>query len=762
MDQPIDVGPQIDVTAAVNQVLGDPPGQADPRIVRLSVAHRVVIGGLGGSFLESSDPGVIDLATNGTGEGLVGPVTIGADVVSLPTSAHPDYVLTIDGHEFHSAVPAIRLTPTEMLTAAGLPVVSTVDRTVQVGFEVRDAGGRVLASAQQALTFGPTDGTYAEALAPVAPATVDAGQPVKVHYDLTGVRSLSNPQLVVSTLGHWNPVSAPLFGTGFVAPLTATNGDLLIPASAFAGGGGIYGIGIVQRSVAGSAGNATYGEFTAIRVDGGSAGQRPAAPTLAAGAGPAGHSLEILRATPGFSVNYDVRGIPGATATAVEFSAPAPTLYNALNTFTNVNGDSRDQNGVSAGSVAYQVLPGRAGAANLDATALGLGGSLSYNVRVFALDSTGKIIGQASPSSMLTVDDGLAPGNGVVTSFAAQPTGTSYVAVRTPGAGESVLEYQAAAGTYGRAVATDPSATGGYQVLGVDPAAHRLVLLHFSPGGWAVETYDTETAAKIGTASSADYTVSGGRVDTVRHRAALLAKRTSDNTDVVLPLALSTGTLGTAIPADAPGTQTGGFRMIELDQTTGLVYLSRANGSLICFGGGAGTVASVNLDSAAVTVSNSGSVCATGLALDETSNTVYQLSYRSVSLNIVGTTSLTPLSGDKLEAATAFAVRQQQAAYLAVDPVHHLGLVAFRTPPVLAQFGKVGGVVTDNNATSQFAVIDLTTGKQVSVVRGLNFVSSPFGGEFNVQTERSVQLDPATRTGWVPSGDGRQLQQFRY
>jgi len=154
MDRTISVGPQLDVTAAVSDALGDHTGQ--PRIARLSVAHRVVTGGLGSSFLESSDPDRIDLQTGGTGEGLVGPVTVGADIVGS-TNGKTDYVLTVNGHEFHSSVPAVRLTPTELLGAAGLPVVSDQDRDVSVTFDVRN-GRHVVASAAKTLTVGPTDG----------------------------------------------------------------------------------------------------------------------------------------------------------------------------------------------------------------------------------------------------------------------------------------------------------------------------------------------------------------------------------------------------------------------------------------------------------------------------------------------------------------------------------------------------------------------------------------------------------------------------
>ncbi|QRP49117.1 S8 family serine peptidase [Amycolatopsis sp. FDAARGOS 1241] len=754
MDRPVTVGPQLDVTAAVQSVLGEHRGKTDPAITRLSVAHRVTTGGLGGSFTENADGGRIDLDTDGTGEGLVGPVTVGADVVGAPANA--SYALEVNGHEFTSNVPAVRLNPREILAAAGLPVVSTQDRSVPVTFEVR-SGPRVVASASRTLTLGPSDGTYVEALAPVAPASVPVGREVAVHYDLTGVRNLSNPQLVVSTLGHWNPVSAPLFGTGFVAPLTATSGDVVVPASAFAGGAGVYGIGLVQRSVTGSAGDPTYGEFTAIRVGG--PAQRPDAPTLTAG-GTSGHFASITRAAPGFSLGYDVRGVPGATGAAVEVSAPAPTLYNALNTVTNANGDRRDQGGPSAGSVAYQQLPARNGVAKLDAVQLGLGGSLDYNVRVFATDRHGKVVGQASPTSFLVLDDGYAPGDSVVTSFAAASKGSSYVALRAPDGGESVREYDAAHGTYGRVLANDASGSDAYQVLGAD--ADRLALLHVTPAGWTVETYDTGSLQRVAAVTAEGYSVSGGRVDATRHRAALLAKRTSDNTDFVLPLALADGALGTPLPADPPGAVTGGFKMIALDQASGLVYLARAGSGLICFGAGAASVAAVDLDSGTTRLSDGGSVCANGLAFDDGANKLYETVYRSVSLNIVGTTSLGSVAGDTLTAGGSVTVRQQQSSFLAVDGVHHLGLVAFRTPPVISQFGKVGGVITDSNATSQFAVLDLTTGKQVSVVSGLNIVAGPFGGEVNSQTERSAQLDPATRTGWVPSADGRQLQQFRY
>ena len=83
-----------------------------------------------------------------------------------------------------------------------------------------------------------------------------------------------------------------------------------------------------------------------------------------------------------------MRAVPGAAGAALEFSAPSPTLFNSLNTFTNANGNRPDHDGVDAGSVAYRQLGGPSGTARLDATKLGLTGSLAYNVRVFASTTT--------------------------------------------------------------------------------------------------------------------------------------------------------------------------------------------------------------------------------------------------------------------------------------------------------------------------------------------------------------------------------------
>ncbi|GAA3431987.1 S8 family serine peptidase [Kutzneria kofuensis] len=737
VDRKLDVGNQIDVTAAVESLL---PKASKTTIQRISVAHRVTFGNLGGNFTEATDPNRIDLQTNGTGEGLVGPVTIGADVTGAPAGRKLDYVVTVNGEQFHADRPAVRITPTQLLQAAGLPVIAATDRAVDLTFEVRD-GHKVLASAKKTLTVGPTDGTYAEATAPIAPATVKLGAPVTVHYDLTGVRNPKSPQLVVSSVGHWNPLSAPIFSAAYKVPLTGTSGDVTIPASAFDGGGGLYGIGIVQDS---TSIHPLYGEFASVRVDGGSADHRAAAPTF----NDQLHSLTVTRAAPNFTVDYDVRGVPGATGAELEFSSPAPTLFNSYNTVTNANGTRPDDDGIDGPSAAVQKLPSRNGTAHLDATKLGLGFSDSYNVRVIALGRDGKPVGQAGPTSFLELDDGIAPDDTAVVDFAIQ--GTDSVVVTDDGNGhQAVRRYDPSTGAYGAVLTTG----SGYQLAGVDPSSHRAAVLH----GAAVEIYDVPAAKLVGTVALGDYTPIGGRVDGVRHRAAILVHHKGDNADAVVSVDLATATAGQPIAADK-GVPAGTYFLIDVDQKTGQVFVGKAGGGLICFAGGAGLVARVDLDTATVTAADRADGCAGSLAVDDGTNTAYQLSYRSVSVNINGTSNLIPVAGDTLASGTGIAVRQQPSLTLAVDSVHHLALVAFQTPPAVPQFGAVGGLIFDNNATSQVAVVDLSTGKTVNTVRGMNF--SP--GLVGAGPGRGVQLDPATRTGWTFSGDIHQVQQFSY
>ena len=767
IDQPLHVGPQVDVTAAVEAVLGSRATAAGGvSIARLSVAHRVTLGDLGGEFTEDTDPDYIDLgdeASGGDGEGLVGPVTIAGDVVGLPQNdSKVQYTLTEGSKVWESTDPAIRVTPEQLLAAAGLPVVSTADRTVSLTYRVL-VNGRVAASEPHTLTIGPSNGQYAEATAPVAPTTVAVGHSVTVSYDLTNVSALSDPKLEVSTAGHWNPALAPIFSAAWSAPLTAgTAGKITIPASAFDDGGAIYGIGIMQEAADGlPPTDFTYGEFAPIRVVGGSANERPTTPVLT-GEGLTGHSQSIDRAQPTFALQYDVRDVPGAASALVEFSAPAPSMYGSYNTFTNANGTELDNDGVDAGSTAHVSLTGTSGTANLNGLKLGLPTSETYDVRVFAVDRKGQIIGQASPLSTLEFDDGLAPNGATVLSFTAAGA-DSVVALEEPDGSTQVVHYNTANGEYGSVIAADSATTSDYEVLGVDATTQRALLVHQSSSTSAttLETWNIATDTLVGEYTvPTGYEFATGEVDTARDRAAVVLRPLTVDSglfDSVIAIDLADGTAGPLINADGTGIRVDTYTLMAIDQTTGDVYLTSQAGLGECLG--AVQPAQVDLDTGAVTYVGDAPRCQLGLA--SVNGTLYSLTAELQSLKIVPTNLLVPINEATGTEGTALTIRRQEPNGMAVDPTRSLAVIMYPAAAGTPYFGSQQGYVPDSNATGQLAVVDLHTGTTLSIISGIQGTAR--GGELmHGAISHLLDLDPATHTGWTYATGDDQIQQFNY
>lgn len=761
-DQRLNVGPQIDVTAAVDAVLN--AGHAHlPKtsIVRLSVAHRVNISATGASFTDYTDPGVIDLqdpptgSVRGmTGEGATGPVTFAADITGARGN---NYALVAGDKTFTNTSDYIRVTPAELLAATGQPLESTSNRTVTVTYEVR-RDSRVLAQISHTLTIGPWDGTASFAPAPVLPRVIAAGQSVTVSYDLTGVTTVAAPKLVVSAAGHWNPTQGPVFNAAYSVPLSGLTGTVTLPASAFGDGGGSYGVGIEQNSNSG-----VYGVFTPVRVTGFAAGfhpvPRPAAPLLAATGGALGHIAEVSRAEPDFTLNWDAgRQASGAI---LEVSAPAPTVNGSYNTFNNQNGTQRDGDSFDAGSVVYTKLHAAAGSGTFNAIALGIPTSLSYNVRILPTDQSGAVIGQASPTSQLIVDDGLTPGGDIIDNFAM--AGANSIASIVGPDNSQVVHYDPATGTYGPVIATD--ATGGqFYVFGVDPAAHTVLVddAQTASNGARIDNvklYDTQTGALIGTPALAGYTLKGGVVDPSHDRADLLAKNSSTGDDTVVSVSMVTGALGTVTDADNGTVPRGSLANIALDDATGHVFLSSAVGSLLCFGGGT-SIADIDPGAGTVTTTKGGTNCDTDLAVDSGTGNLVSVNYRSFSVNFAGTSSLVTMPESNPSSVTAYALRAGAPLELAVDSVHHLALVLYQLPAGPAKFGAPGGIaVTDSNAMSVIHVVDLSTGNIVKTISDFSS-SSVYGYPF--ATNQGIQLDPATRTGYMFAPGDDQIQQFSY
>ena len=767
IDQPLHVGPQIDVTAAVEAELGGRrAAEGGVSIVRLSVAHHVIVGDLGGQFTETTDPDYIDLddvASGGDGEGLVGPVTIAGDVVGLRQSgARVGYTLTEGSTVWRSENPAIRVTPKQLLAAAGLPVVSTADRAVSLTYSVV-VDGRVAAAQAQTLTIGPSNGQYAEASAPVAPATVAAGHSVTVSYDITDVTNVSDPELVVSTAGHWNPALAPIFSAAWSTPLTpGTAGTITIPASAFDDGGAIYGIGVLQAPVNGVPSTEyNYGEFAPIRVIGSTAAQRPTTPVLT-GEGVTGHSESIDRAQPNLGLQYDVRDVPGAASALVEFSAPAPTLYASFNTFTNANGTQLDNDGVDAGSAGHVALSGTAGTAQLNGVTLGLQSSETYDVRVFAVNRKGQIIGQASPISTLEFDDGLAPNGATVLSFAAAGP-ASVAALAEPDGSTQVVHYDPATGEYGAVIASDSATTSDYEVLGVDAGLQRALLVHQSSksGATTVETWNTATNTLAGEYTvPAGYEFASGEVDAARDRAAVLLRpltATSGLFDAVTAVSLTDGSAGPLIDADLAGIPADTYTLMAIDQGTGEVYLTSQSGLGECLGGV--VPAQIDLDNGVVTDLSAAPRCQFGLA--SVDGTLYSLTATLQSLKIVPTSVLFPINEASGTSGAAMTVRRQEPVGMAVDPSRSLAVIMYPTAAGTPFFGSQQGFVPDSNATGQLALVDLKTGQTLDVIGG--FQGTARGGPLmHGAISHLLQLDPATHTGWAYANGDQQIQQFSY
>lgn len=767
IDRDLHVGPQVDVTAAVEAELGSTGGAAGKvSVARLSIAHHVTVGDLGGQFIETTDPDFIDLgdmASGGDGEGLVGPITVAGDVTGLPRNGAPvRYTLTVGSKVWQSDDPAIRVTPTQLLQAAGDPVVSTTNRTVSLTYRVLVAG-RVAATRTRTLTVGPSNGQYAESTAPVAPATVALGHAVTVSYDIRNVPNTSDPALVVSTAGHWNPSLAPIFSIAWSAPLTpGTAGKVTIPASAFDDGGAIYGIGVLQSPLNGVPPTEyNYGEFAPIRVVGGTAAQRPAAPVLT-GEGSTGHSEAIDRAQPGFSLRYDVRDVPGAVSAMAEFSAPAPTVYGSYNTFSNANGTGLDHDGVDAGSTAHVTLAGPSGSAKLNGLTLHLPSSETYDVRVFALDSRGRIIGQASPLSTLEFDDGLAPDGATVLSFAAA-RGSSVAALQETDGSTKVVHYNPANGTYGSVIASDSASTSDYEVLGVDAATQRALLVHASSSTAPVtlETWNLATDTEVGQfAVPTGYLFVSGEIDSARDRAAVLLRPVNTRSglpDAVTSIDLADGSAGSLIDVDLDGVIAGTYTLMALDQTTGKTYLTTLASFGLCLG--AVLPAEVDLDSGTVTDLEGAPRCEVGLASAD--GTLYSLAVALKSLKIVPTTSLVPIDETDGTTGDATALRQQEAVGMTADPARGLGVVMYPTAEGTPFFGSQQGFVPDANATGQLTVIDLRTGQLRGTINGVQ--GSTRGGYLmHGAMSQLIQLDSATRTGWVYANGDQQIQQFGY
>jgi hypothetical protein len=414
------VGTQIDVGNAVSTLLADTSYRPAPSVPRVAVEQRQNLSALTGSIQTATDPGAISLS----GRLLHAWITIAPDWVGLP----PDGVryrlsaLSVSSRSGGrgttlATTPWARVQPTQLLAAAGEPLVSTAPRTVSLAYTAF-AGRRTLASTTVALTFGPSDGTSLSTLAPIVPA-VSRGPVIPVRYDLSGVSPMTSPVLVVSEPGRVDPATGLFFRPAYSAPVTAVRGTIDVPVSALQGAG-IYGIGI--QSSPGGVTSTDYTAFAFTRVAPPDSAQ-PAPPALSyQGSAPA-HFLSVPYHA-SFQVSYDVRDVRGADSAMLEVSAAAPTNFNNDNPFNNPNGSERDNDGADLGSVGYVRLPAAHGTVTVNSGALGLYPTMNHVVRVVPVRGD-VAVGEASGVSSVSMN-GVQPADGgnVAGGYAVNGSGT--------------------------------------------------------------------------------------------------------------------------------------------------------------------------------------------------------------------------------------------------------------------------------------------------------------------------------------------------
>ncbi|WP_431953493.1 S8 family serine peptidase [Actinacidiphila sp. bgisy167] len=767
-DRELHMGTQLDVTAAVEKVLAK-RHHLTPAAVRMSVAERQLMSvSPTTSFVEATDPAAIDLAGpadgagNPSGQNAISPITFGLDL----TGGHGKltYRLRVDDRgTIPSAGPSLRVLPRELLAAAGLPLVSDETRSVQVTFEALSKG-KVVASAARRLTFTPTDGTYVQPQAPTTPGSAPLGKPVTVHYDLTGLRGATAPELVLSSVGHWTPfTTADKWRAHWRTRLTGTKGTVTIPASAFeAGGAGLYGVGITLYD------GQLFGDFRALRIGPG-ADERPQAPLLGQGKSATAHSIELSRPSPKLTVSWDASTVRKADGAAIEFLTPAPTLYGALNTATNQNGSGRDDNGVDHASTLFRALPSVKGRTVLDLEALGLPTGLQYPVRILPTRA-GKPIGQASPTSFVEYLDGetvsgtlenfeVSNGTALIATddFAEDADGWAHLR------GSTTATYSLSEGKLGSTVSHETGTSMMQMVLGADPGTGHTLVAHRPFEGAMlpeVDLRDTATGERVrlsaldpGTGSTAVYYL-GGVVDPARHRAAVSTFDGATGIASLWMVDMATGRVSAPIPLnpDSPGRA---FNSISFDASTGTFFAATSGTLGPCLSGRVPYWA-VSVEPSTRTVSPLTTMpdCTAGLLPDGKGDRVYVAAGPITSTGDLPPSTWRSADQKSLSTAPATDLGTRGVMWPVLDTRHHVALVAS-----LYEEATVG----DNNALSEITVLDPDSGKVLARHPVANLVNSTMSvSNFDFTSRRGLHIDPATRTVFLVNPWASGLQRFTY
>ena len=730
------VGTQLDIGNAVVTLLARVHYHPAPSVPRVAVEQRQNLSALTGSITTATNPGAISLAARL----LNAWITIAPDWVGLPTAGVRYRLTALGGHGTTLATtPWARLLPSQLLAAAGKPLVSTASRTIKLAYTATTRT-RALAKTEVTLRFGPTNGTSPSTLAPIV-AAVSHGPVIPVRYDLRGVSPLTKPVLVVSEPGRVDPASGLFFRPAYTTPVTASRGTIDVPVSKLRGAG-IYGIGI--QSSPGGVSSTDYTAFAFTRVAPPDSAQ-PAPPTLSYRGSPPAHFLDIPYHA-SFQVSYDVRDVKGADAAMLEVSAAGPTAFSNYNPFNNPNGSERDNDGADLGSIAYVRLPAAHGTATVNSGALGLYASMNHVVRVIPV--RGHVaVGEASGVSSVSMD-GVAPADGgnVSDGFAINPGGTDGFltsdqvtaagrpqgSVETFNQGSNAIASTVVSTTDSYGTPSDgcpgifngdvgvyqDNSTGAFTVF--DPASGNVT------GEWTPPSSGVVCPAP--NQDNGDTAVVTGQGGTAPTYAVITSAIAANGFSPPISLVPALTSLGLPIVS--------GF-----DQNT---RTSQAVVSVTDFDnlGGPSTIVTANLGSGALASFPSVTTGqAMGLAVDSVTNVAVSPSLASAGIGIY---DLATQQGTLLNFGGG------PYEHPAVDSAHaEFAVQEFAGPDFYAQN-------PDNNALSS-VIVGNENGTGIRRIERFNFFNI-----FLLDFGSYVQLNPATRTAYTLGPDGGQLSPFSY
>jgi len=462
------VGRTLDLTAAVNRVLANAGVTGTPELVRMTVAQRKSVpgnAGYGRTFYTDTPQdaaartATVDLSQGlspassfnnetlaATGNNLNSPITFGVDAAFLSPTARFSWTLssgarmvTVPGKDFDPSRASLRLLPTEIFQMLGLPTNSGTDRTVLV--TARVAGGSITEKVN--FTALPS-ATFANATSPVfVPVATSGNSAVTVQFDLRGLRGATSGLLLVSDIDRALPrafTDRDINAHGFSIPLNTLVGSVSVPLARLQGAG-VYGLalrgvnhGVQLNGLLGTVDSTS--SWIPLRVAPAKAGT-PMSPKVQAAASGFGSTTPVWWDTadvqpaatggsPQFSVTYDVRAVPGARGTIVEFSSSSTdflgslfignaTTFPSANRFTNPLGDRLDAGNRlgDPGETSHSLIRGSThglakftvSGAGLTTPAAATSCDHTYQVRVFATDGNGRILGSSSYTSLLSVAD---------------------------------------------------------------------------------------------------------------------------------------------------------------------------------------------------------------------------------------------------------------------------------------------------------------------------------------------------------------------